>query len=133
VDLGELALQPAEKGPRLHVLPLLDGLLQILDQFLLLLNQLGRNAQDAGSHSAIGPRAVQAIELLGRLFEALRERGDELFSLGQLGLESLHSILGDFCFDHPDATVARVVPGSGRIIPVARDGHTGADDSPQAR
>jgi hypothetical protein len=123
VDLSELTLQPAKKGPRLHVLPLLDGLLQILHQFLLLGDQLGRNAKDAGSHSAIGPGAVQTIELLGRLFEALGERGNKLFSLGQLGLESLEPFLRDFCFDHPDATVARVVPVRAGSSPSVRRAH----------
>jgi hypothetical protein len=84
--------------------------LQILDEFLLLLDHLGRDAEDAGAQAPVGPRAVQSVELLGGLFEALRERGDELVSIGQLGLERLDSILRHFCFDHPDATVARVVP-----------------------
>jgi hypothetical protein len=66
---------------------------------------------------------VQTIELLGRLLETFGERGDELFSLGQLGLESFDSFLRDFCFDHPDATVARVVPVRTGSFPSARRAH----------
>jgi hypothetical protein len=64
---------------------------------------------------------MQTVELLGRLLEALGERGDELFSLGQLGLESFDSFLAEFCFDHPDATVARFVP----VRPISAVGATG--------
>ncbi len=117
VNLGELAFQPAEEGPRLHVLPLLDGLLQILHEFLLLLNQLGRNSQNAGAHAPIGARAMQTVELLGRLFQALGQRGDKLIPVGQLGLEGFHSFRRKFCFDHPAATVARVVPVRAGSVP----------------
>jgi hypothetical protein len=98
----------------------LNGVLQILNEFLLLLDHLGRNAEDAGAHAPVSPRAVQPIKLFGSLFEALGERGDELVSIGQLGLERLDSILRHFCFDHPDATVARIVPVRGARFPSAR-------------
>ena len=71
VDLRELAFQAAKEGPRLHVLPLLDRLLKILNQLLLLLDQLGRNSENARAHAPIGAGAVQTIELLGSLLRGV--------------------------------------------------------------
>ena len=65
----ESALEPGEERPGLHLLPLLNGTLQILDELLLLLDQLGRKSGETGSKTTIGPGAVKTVELLGRLLE----------------------------------------------------------------
>ena len=91
--MGQLRFEPAEKGARLHFFPLLDGPLQVVDELLLLLDQLGRQAGEPRPHAAIGPGAVQTIELLGRLLQPLVQRGDELLFLGQLGFERIDAYL----------------------------------------
>ena len=91
--MAELRLQAAEERARLHRFPLFDGPLQIGDEFLLLRNQLGRHARDAGANTSVRTCAVQTIELFGGLLESFRQRGDELFTLGQLRFQRLHAIL----------------------------------------
>jgi hypothetical protein len=93
LELTELRFQPVEERAGLHRFPLFDGACQIGDQLLLLRDELGRYARDAGSNPAVGTRTVQTVELFGGLLESFRQRGDELFSLCQLRFQRLHAFL----------------------------------------
>ena len=107
MDLSELRLESAEERSGLHRLPLVDGPLQIVHELLLLGDELRRNTRDAGSQRPVGAGAVQTIQLLGRLLQPFRERGDELFPLGQLGFQRFHAFLHGSYFTRCGKTATR--------------------------
>ena len=133
VDLAELRLEPAEERAGLHRLPLFDGPLQIVDELLLLRDEFRRDARDAGAQRPVCPGAVQTIQLFGGLLEPFRQRGDELFSLGQLRFQRVHAFLHCSCFTDVEKrqhdSVAHNAEGTGDLPRGLRKGRRIRDQS----